>query len=187
MVCTRLMPVTRMTPRLIGTSMLVRPWRSAAAGRGEERPPGVGNRRHGDQRRDPVQQIASSPGPCDRAAALPAQMPMDSSMTLPAAKPATARARIRASPGRVLGGGQGRRIERHQPIAKRLDRGRPDRVGAFGGAAPDQAQPAGRHVDAAVQHVRLRAPAPIRSARRRRRIAGRRRRVSVRACHRRVW
>ena len=29
-VCARLMPVTRITPTLIGTSMLVRPWRSAA-------------------------------------------------------------------------------------------------------------------------------------------------------------
>ncbi len=50
--------MTRITPRLIGTSMLVRPWRSTAAAEAKNGMPGVSDRRHGDQRGYPVQQVA---------------------------------------------------------------------------------------------------------------------------------
>ena len=58
------MPVTSSTPRLIGTSMLVRPCRSAASAEAKERLPGIGDRRQGDQRRDPDAADRASPAPC---------------------------------------------------------------------------------------------------------------------------
>ena len=112
-------------------------------------------------------------------------MPIDISITLPAANPATASARSSIAPGVVLRRRQRRGIERHQPVAQ-APRSRPTkRVGVRGGAAPDQMQPPRRHVDAARQQRRLARQARTRSARRRRRIAAHRPPASVRWCHRR--
>ena len=59
-------PGARITPSEIGTSMLVRPARSARAGRAEERPAGIGDGRQRDQRLEPVQQVARARRPCPR-------------------------------------------------------------------------------------------------------------------------
>ena len=89
-----------------------------------------------------------------RPARSPAQMPIEISMTLPAAKPATASARSRARPVRSCAAASMRGVERHQAVAQALDP--VDQVfGVVRRAAPDQAQPARRHVDAADLHGRL--------------------------------
>ena len=117
-VSARLMAVTRITPTLIGTSMLVRRCRSAARAERKNGMPGIGDRRHGDQRRDPVQQRRASPAPCP-ARARP-RSPIEISITLPAAKPATASARISARPVRSSRRGERGGVERHQPVAEPL-------------------------------------------------------------------
>ncbi len=57
-VCARLMPVTRMHADADRHVHVGAPMAQRRSGGGEERPSGIGDRRHRDQRRDPVQQVA---------------------------------------------------------------------------------------------------------------------------------
>ena len=128
----------------------------------------------------------AGPMSCSRPPASPAQMPIDSSMTLPAAKPATASARSSARSVLVLRRGERGGVERHQPIAERSIS--TDQRCRRAPAAPRQTSRSRRVVmlTRPSQHVRLARQHRLRSARRRRRIAGRRPRGSARACRRRV-
>ena len=148
--------------------------RAARRRRSEERPAGVGDRRQRDQRRDPVEQVARRRA---HAAGRPAQTETESSMTLPAAKPATASARSsRAGPRAVAGGEHG--ADRRGGADSRAASTRSTRRSAVrGGAAPIDREPARGQVDA--RGLRRRAVGRERRARSCRdaaaRSAGRRR------------
>ena len=153
MVCARLMPVTRMTPRLIGTSMLVRIRRSAAAAEAKNGRPGIGDGRHGDQRGDPVQQVARGGAHVVQQAADLAGPDADRQQHhVDRGEAGDREGSDQGAIGAVARGGERRRVEWHQAVAETFDR-IDQRCGAFGGAAPCQAQAARGHVDAAGQHV----------------------------------
>ena len=107
-----------------------------------------------DQRRDPVQQRHRRRPDMVEHAAL-AGPDADRDQHHVAGGKTGDRQRPHQHPaGAILRRGQGRHIERYQPIAEGLDP--PDQmVGVCIGTAPGQAQPASGHVDAAGQHRRL--------------------------------
>ena len=115
--------MTRITPRLIGTSMLVRAWRSAAAAEAKNGMPGIGDRRHGDQRRDPVQQVARRGAHVVQQAARLAGPDADREQHDVGGGEACHRQRAdQGTIGAVVRGGERAGIERHQAIAETLDR-----------------------------------------------------------------
>ena len=89
---------------------------------------------------------------CSRPPTSPAQMPIDSSITLTGGEACHRERSDQGAIGAVARGGERCRVERHQAIAETLDR-IDQRCRALGRAAPDQAQAAGGHVDAAGQQV----------------------------------
>ena len=94
----------------------------------------------------------AGPMSCSMPPTSPAQMPIDSSMTLTGGKAGDREGSDQGAIGAVARGGERCRVEWHQAVAEAFDR-IDQRCGAFGRAAPCEAQAAGGHVDAAGQHV----------------------------------
>ena len=151
------MPSASITPSEIGTSMLMRPARSARQALAEERLARIGRRRQRDQRREPVEEVARLVGVM--SVTLPDHTETDSSMMFMAAKPATARQRsskrvsaasISSSAGRARTDGPvAELVQLATALARRRSRGRatPPRAGGWcSSAAPRRARaaPAGR-------------------------------------------
>ena len=122
---------------------------------GEERPARIGNRRHRDQRGNPMQQPDGRRADAVRHAAALAGPDADRDQHhVTRGEPGDGQGSQQRPPGAVLRGCQSRGVEWHQAISQRLD---PcdQAVSVFGRAAPRQAQTAGGHVDTARQYARF--------------------------------
>ena len=132
------------SPTVIGTSMLVRPRRSACQAEREERPAGIDDRRQRDQRREPVQQRTRR-----LAHALGVAGPdRDRQQHHVAGGEARDRHGAQQLPlGRVLAGGELRRVVGNRAEAE-VRKGPQQATGQLLGPAPGHREPPRGQVDA---------------------------------------